>query len=297
LLTELISTLQTTPDFYLAVMVLLGFIVGSFLNVVIYRLPIMMEREWRQQCAELMSPDPGVCASTPAERFNLWSPRSCCPHCGHLIRAVENIPLLSFLLQGGRCRHCQTPISWRYPLVELLASMVSGLAASHFGFAPLALMAAVLGWALIALSFIDLDHYLLPDDITLPLLWAGIALNFSGVLPIGLHDSAGGAILGYVLLWSVYRLFKALTGKEGMGYGDFKLLAALGAWMGWQMIPLIIVLASAVGAVLGIAAIVLVQRDRRKPIPFGPYLACAGWIAMLYGQELTAVYLRWATPL
>ncbi|HTT09162.1 MAG TPA: A24 family peptidase [Gammaproteobacteria bacterium] len=279
-------------------MVLLGLIVGSFLNVVIHRLPVMMEREWRQQCAELMGQDTAAKpAVTAAEHFNLWSPRSRCPHCGHLIRAIENIPLLSFLWQRGRCRHCHARISWRYPLVELLAGIVGGVAASHFGFGVPALACAVMGWTLIALAFIDLDHYLLPDDITLSMLWLGIALNFTGLLPVGLYDSVGGAILGYVSLWSVYWLFKIVTGREGMGYGDFKLLAALGAWMGWKLLPLVIVLASAVGAVLGIAAIVLVQRDRRKPIPFGPYLACAGWIAMLYGQELTAAYLQWAMPL
>ena len=278
-------------------MVLLGFIVGSFLNVVIYRLPVMMEREWRQQCAELMGQDPRTRPATTTEGFNLWSPRSRCPQCGHLIGAAENIPLLSFLWQRGRCRHCHTPISWRYPLVESLAGVVGGLAAAHFGFGLQALAVAVLGWTLIALCFIDLDHYLLPDDVTLPLLWLGIALNYAGVLPIGLNNSIAGAMLGYISLWSVYWLFKFVTGREGMGYGDFKLLAALGAWMGWQLLPLMIVLASAVGAVFGIAAIVLVQRDRRKPIPFGPYLACAGWIAMLYGQELTAAYMQWVTPL
>ncbi len=296
-------------------MALLGLIIGSFLNVVIHRLPIMMKRDWRRMARDVLEEEGGApgldgasawaflrSASLLSDQIqadaacNLVSPRSRCPQCGHVISTLENIPLLSFLLQGGRCRHCHAPISRRYPVVELLAGVVGGLAAFHFGFGLPALAAAVLGWALIALAFIDLDHYLLPDDITLPVLWLGMALNFVGVLPAGLPASVGGAIAGYVSLWSVYWLFKLVTGKEGMGYGDFKLLAALGAWTGWKLLPLVIVLASAVGAILGIAAIVLVRRDRRKPIPFGPYLACAGWIALLYGQQLTAAYLQWAPP-
>ena len=264
---------------------LLSLFVGSFLNVVIHRLPMMMQRSWRGQCQELLE-----LAQDKHPPFNLNRPRSHCPHCGHPIGALENIPLLSYLLQRGRCRHCAAPISPRYPLVELLTAVMAGITAWHFGFGWQALFAILLTWALIALSFIDIDHQLLPDDITLPLLWLGIGLSLFGVF-VDMQAAIIGAMAGYVSLWVVYWAFKLLTGKEGMGYGDFKLFALFGAWLGWQMLPLIILLASLVGAVFGLAMILLRGRDRQLPIPFGPYLAAAGWIAMLWGEDIMRAYL------
>lgn len=286
---SLLQFLQAHPAAFIAVMVILGLIAGSFLNVVIHRLPIMMERDWHAQCAELTGGSP---APPRTERYDLWQPRSRCPHCAHRIAAWENIPLLSYLIQRGRCTACGQSISPRYPLVELLGGLLSGVAAWHFGFDTAALAAAGLGWALIALCFIDLDHQLLPDAITLPLLWAGLALNLFGVFT-DLQAAVIGAIAGYLSLWSVYWLFKLATGKEGMGYGDFKLLALLGAWMGWQQLPAIIVLSSFVGAAVGIALIVLRNHGRNVPLPFGPYLAAAGWIAFIWGERITAAYWRW----
>ncbi|THF63621.1 prepilin peptidase [Pseudothauera nasutitermitis] len=265
---------------------LLGLFVGSFLNVVIHRLPRMMEREWQAQAAELRGED----APAASERFNLATPRSRCPHCGHLIGALENIPVASYLLQRGRCRHCQAPIGRRYPVVELLSSVLSGYAAWHFGFGLAAAGALLFLWAMIALAFIDLDTQLLPDDITLPLLWLGLAFNLSGTFT-SLPSAVIGAMAGYLALWSVYWLFKLLTGKEGMGYGDFKLLAAIGAWLGWQQLPLTILFSSLVGAVIGIALIVFARHGRGTPIPFGPYLAAAGVLALFWGESITRFYL------
>lgn len=266
---------------------LLGLCVGSFLNVVIHRLPRMMEREWQAQCAELR----GEPASTADERFNLATPRSRCPHCGHLIGALENIPLISYLLiLKGRCSGCQAPISPRYPLVELITGLASAYTAWHFGPSLQAAGALLLLWALISLAAIDFDTQLLPDAITLPLLWGGLAFNLTGTYT-DLASAVVGAMAGYLALWSVYWLFKLATGKEGMGYGDFKLLAALGAWLGWQMLPTIILLSSIVGAIVGIALIVLTRRGRNVPIPFGPYLAAAGVIALFWGPALTRGYL------
>jgi leader peptidase (prepilin peptidase)/N-methyltransferase len=263
----------------------LGLMVGSFLNVVIHRLPIMMEREWAAECAAY--------AGTPAPEnspLSLFAPRSRCPHCGHGITALENIPVLSYLWQRGRCTGCQAKISPRYPLVELLTGILSVLAAWQFGPTAKLVGALLLIWALIALSFIDLDTQLLPDSITLPLLWVGLLFNQWKVF-VPLSVAVGGAICGYLLLWSVFWLFKLVTGKEGMGYGDFKLLAALGAWLGWQMLPAIVLLSSLVGAVVGILLIVLRQHGREVPIPFGPYLAGAGLIALFVGPQLTHWWL------
>ena len=264
---------------------LLGLFVGSFLNVVIHRLPVMMEREWLAEAASLRGE-----STDEQPRFNLATPRSRCPHCGHGISAVENIPVVSYLLLRGRCRHCSGPISPRYPLIELFCAIASGFVALHFGFGLQAAGALIFVWAMIALSFIDLDTQLLPDSITLPLLWLGLLLNVSGTFT-DLQSAVVGAAAGYLSLWTVFWLFKLVTGKEGMGYGDFKLLAAIGAWLGWQILPLTILLSSVVGAVVGIALIVLRQHGREIPIPFGPYLAAAGLLALIWGSSLTSAYL------
>ncbi|MDD2663508.1 MAG: A24 family peptidase [Dechloromonas sp.] len=266
---------------------LLGLCVGSFLNVVIHRLPRMMEREWQAQCAELRGETP----STAEAPLSLSRPRSRCPHCGHPISALENIPLLSYLLiLRGKCSGCGQAISPRYPLVELLSGLLSAYAAWHFGPTLQAAGALLLIWALIALSFIDLDTQLLPDSITLPLLWLGLLFNLMRTYA-DIDGAVIGAMAGYLSLWSIFWLFKLATGKEGMGYGDFKLLAALGAWLGWSMLPVIVLLSSLVGAAAGIALIALARHGRNVPIPFGPYLAAAGIIALFWGQELTRNYL------
>lgn len=273
------------PFLFTTLATLLGLFVGSFLNVVIHRLPRMMEREWHAQAAELRNePVPDQ------ETFNLATPRSRCPHCGHLITALENIPVVSYLLLRGRCRHCNARISRRYPVVEMLTAALSGFAAWHFGFGFAALGALLFLWAMIALAFIDLDTQLLPDSVTLPLLWLGLALNL-GTTYAALPDAVVGAIAGYLSLWSVFWMFKLTTGKEGMGYGDFKLLAAIGAWLGWQMLPLTILFSSLVGAVIGISLIVFARHGRNVPIPFGPYLAAAGVLALFWGDTLTSLYL------
>ncbi len=263
----------------------LGLAVGSFLNVVIHRLPIMMERDWAAQCAELRGEAPPV-----VETLNLSRPRSHCPKCGHMISPLENIPVISWLMLRGRCRACKTPIAVRYPLVELTTAALFAFAAWHFGLTAATLGALIFIAALIALTCIDYDTQLLPDDITLPLLWLGLLCNLFGIYT-DLKSAVIGAMAGYLALWSVYWLFKLVTGKEGMGYGDFKLLAALGAWLGWQMLPLIILLSSLVGAVVGIALMVFAKQGRNVPIPFGPYLAAAGMIAMIWGKPLTQAYL------
>ncbi len=279
------SPLLNEPVAFTSLATLLGLFVGSFLNVVIHRLPKMMERDWHAQAAELRGEE------VPArERFNLATPRSRCPHCGHPISALENIPLISYLLLRGRCRHCSAGISKRYPIVEGFTALLSGFAAWHFGFGPAALGALLFLWALVALAFIDLDTQLLPDDITLPLLWLGLAFNLAQTYT-ELSSAVIGAMAGYLALWSVFWLFKLATGKEGMGYGDFKLLGAIGAWLGWQVLPLTILLSSLVGAVVGIALIVFARHGRNVPIPFGPYLAAAGVIALFWGETLTSRYL------
>jgi leader peptidase (prepilin peptidase)/N-methyltransferase len=286
---SLAQLLAASPAAFTGVVFVLGLLVGSFLNVVIYRLPRMLEADWRGQCQELLAlPEPPA-----GERFNLVVPRSRCPHCSHLIGALENIPVISYLLQRGRCRHCAVPISRRYPAVELLTAVLSAVVAWHFGFGWPAAAALLFTWALLPLTFIDIDHQLLPDAITLPFLWLGLALSLGGVL-VGSEAALIGAIAGYLSLWTVFQLFRLITGKEGMGYGDFKLLAMIGAWLGWQQIPAVILLSSMVGAVVGIGMILFLGRDRRIPIPFGPYLAAAGWIALLWGEDLTRWYLGYA---
>ncbi len=284
----IVELLAGSPLLQVVVASILGLIVGSFLNVVIHRLPEMMMREWRLQCHELQGGTPDEADHEP---FSLSTPRSRCPACGHLITPRENIPLLSYLLLKGRCAGCGKPISLRYPLVETLTALLSALVVWHFGFDWQAAAALLLTWALIPLIFIDLDHQLLPDDITLPLLWLGLGLSLFGIFTDP-RSAILGAMAGYLSLWSVYILFKVATGKEGMGYGDFKLLALFGAWLGWQAIPLIIILSSLTGAVVGITLILLRRHDRGTPIPFGPYLATAGWIALMWGEPITQAYLN-----
>ena len=285
-MTQNLQSIFSDPTVFGIFCAVIGLLVGSFLNVVIHRLPKMMDNDWRAQCAELHDQ-----ATPDTEALSLSVPRSRCPQCGHPITALENIPVISWLVLRGKCSACRAPISSRYPIVEALTSLLSILAAVHFGFGWAAAGALLLIWGLIALTFIDYDTQLLPDSITLALLWAGLLLNLFGTYT-DLQSAVVGAMLGYLSLWSVYWGFKLVTGKEGMGYGDFKLLAALGAWLGWQTLPLIILLSSLVGALLGIALIVLAKRGRNVPIPFGPYLATAGLIALLWGRELTQAYLR-----
>ncbi len=284
----ILDYLEGNLAFFIIFVSILGAMVGSFLNVVIYRLPVMMERQWRQHCTELDNPD---ATEQTHEPFNLAKPDSRCPHCGHKIRAWENIPILSFLFLKGGCSGCGAKISLRYPIIEALTAALSGFAAWQFGVSWETAGALLLTWSLIPLTMIDIDHQLLPDNITLPFLWIGLGLNLFGIYT-DLSSAVIGAMAGYLVLWAVYWGFKLLTGKEGMGYGDFKLLALLGAWMGWQHLPAIILLSSLVGAVIGIGMIVIHGRDRSIPIPFGPYLAIAGLIAFYWGDELTNTYLR-----
>ena len=283
----------------------LGLVIGSFLNVVIYRLPIMLEREWRAQAAEFSSPiDDATAAATWVQEaeapdpLTLSTPRSACPACKAQIKAWQNIPVVSWLLLRGRCASCNAPISKRYPLVELATGLTSAWVAWHFGFGASAACALLITWSLIALTGIDFDHQLLPDGITLPLMWAGLLAAVvvgpiaGSPIPVSARDALIGAASGYGSLWLVFHIFRLITGKEGMGFGDFKLSAALGAWLGWKLLPFVILLSAASGAVIGILLIVLRGRDRAAPMPFGPYLAAAGWIAMMYGDALVSSYLR-----
>ena len=286
--------LQSNPVAFITVLFLLGLIVGSFLNVVIYRLPIMMEQDWRAQCYELLKikDKPN---NHSEEKFNLIKPRSRCPKCGHAISAWENIPVISFIILGGKCKECHQPISRRYPVIEFLTGILTAFTAWHFGYGLQALFAILLTWSLICLSMIDIDRQFLPDDITLPILWLGIICNMFGLFT-HIYASLIGAIAGYGILWLVFHIFKIITGKEGMGYGDFKLLALLGAWLGWQMLPYIILASSFIGAIIGISLILFRSHDKNIPIPFGPYLAIAGWSALIWGSDITAVYWGWASP-
>ena len=283
-----LDILLNFPYFLTAFACLIGLLVGSFLNVVIYRLPIMMQRNWRKECIEYLQID--STESEPQETFNLVFPLSRCPNCNTPIKPYQNIPVISYLFLKGQCATCSNPISSRYPIIEAFTAITSAIVAWHFGDTPQTVFALLLTWSLIALSFIDIDHQLLPDNITLPVLWLGLFLSLFG-LYTDAHNSIIGAIAGYTILWSVYHLFKLATGKEGMGYGDFKLLALFGAWLGWQYLPVIILLSSLVGAMIGISMIIFVKRDHNIPIPFGPYLAAAGWIALLWGNDLNQFYL------
>jgi leader peptidase (prepilin peptidase) / N-methyltransferase len=344
--------LAASPAAFNGACLVLGLVVGSFLNVVIYRLPLMLERQWREQCAEdalaadalmagadrpnstaasrssagptsnaaerpiftprmasaeaatdLAGPTPTVVSPVRPAPFNLVVPRSACPGCGAPIRAIHNIPLLSWLLLRGRCASCGVPISARYPLVEALTGVLSALVAWKFGFGWPAFAALLLTWFLVALTFIDIDHQLLPDDLTLPLLWLGLFLSLwstqaaGSAVPVDTRSSLVGAMAGYVSLWSVYHLFRLLTGKDGMGYGDFKLFAALGAWLGWQMLLPIILIASATGAIVGLSLIALRRQGRSTPIPFGPFLAISGWLMLMFGRPVITGYLGLAAAL
>ena len=296
---SVIELLAASPALFIGTCLVLGLAVGSFLNVVIYRLPVMLERQWRAQCAELSSE--ATAAASAAARFDLIVPRSACPACRAPISVLQNIPVISWVFLRGRCAHCGTRISIRYPLVELLTALLSGAVAWKMGFGGPALAALVFTWFLIALTFIDIDHQLLPDSLTLPLLWLGLTLSLWGPqpgapVPVDIRSSLTGAIVGYVSLWSVYHLFRLLTGKEGMGYGDFKLFAALGAWLGWQMLLPIILIAALVGAVVGIVMITVRQQNRSTPIPFGPFLAASGWLMLMFGHGLVAGYLGLFVP-
>src|SRR5882672_424350 len=304
MLNDLAALYTGNPVVFAGSVFLLGLMIGSFLNVVIYRLPIMLERDWRSQAAELLPSTDNAAASVPPvqavpeQQFTLSTPRSACPSCKAPIRAWQNIPVVSWLLLRGRCASCKTKISIRYPLVELATGLLSAWVAWHFGFGAPAACGLLVTWALIALTGIDIDHQLLPDGITLPLLWAGLLAAVivgpiaGSPIPVSAHDAIIGSACGYVSLWLVFHTFRLITGKEGMGYGDFKLFAALGAWLGWKLLPLVILLSAATGALLGILMIVLRGRDRSAPMPFGPYLAAAGWLALMYGDELVNSYLR-----
>jgi leader peptidase (prepilin peptidase) / N-methyltransferase len=285
---ELAFLLSNNASALVFLCTVLGLLVGSFLNVVIYRVPIMMERGWRCDCKEFLELE---IDKADREPFNLVFPHSRCPHCQTPIKPYQNIPVISYLFLRGKCAQCQGGISIRYPLIEAFTGLCSAIVALHFGYGIALVCALVLTWALIALSFIDIDKQLLPDSIVLPLLWLGLLMSLYPVF-IEAEKSIMGAVVGYLSLWSVYHLFKIVTGKEGMGYGDFKLLALLGAWMGWQFIPMIILLSSLVGAVIGIAMILFAGRDHHIPIPFGPYLAAAGWLAFLWGKEILAFYFQ-----
>lgn len=302
----LLELLRENPWLLTTVTAIFSLLVGSFLNVAIYRLPIMLQRGWRNDCREFLALDaPSATGqggnsdsaeTTGTEKaFNLWGPASHCPHCQHQITALENIPIVSYLVLRGRCSNCKAAISARYPLIELLTAVLSVAVIAHFGATVQGGAALLLTWLLITLSFIDIDHQLLPDNLTLPWLWVGMLLSLFAVFSTPV-DSIIGALAGYLSLWAVYQLFKLATGKEGMGYGDFKLLALFGAWLGWQVLPVIILLSSVVGAILGGGIMLVRGQDRSIPIPFGPYLAIAGWVALLWGDPIIAAWLRWTSP-
>ena len=284
-----------SPLLFIAVVFAFCLVIGSFLNVVIYRLPIMMERDWREQCEEFSKSPPVL--DIPEERFDLVVPRSRCPSCGHLIKAWQNIPVISYLILGGRCANCKESISARYPVVEMMTAVLAAVCAWRFGVGWEALMAIVLTLMLVPVAMIDADTQLIPDSIVLPLMWVGLAMSLfhpmdgADTLFIAPRDAIIGAMAGYLSLWSVYQLFKLVTGKEGMGYGDFKLLAALGAWLGWQHLHIIILMSAVVGAIVGLAMMAFRNHGRSVPIPFGPYLAAAGWITMLWGRDIWNLYL------
>ena len=287
---EMLQTLESTPALFYATVVVLGLVIGSFLNVVIHRLPVILKNTWSRQCQELLGPE-HVDDHAASRPYNLLMPASHCPACGHRIRAIENIPVASYLFLRGRCAACRTRIPARYPLIEIATASLSFITAVHFGVTQQTAAALAFTWMIIPLCMIDYDEQLLPDCITLPLLWAGLAASLAGIF-IDSRESIIGAISGYLCLWAIYHLFKLATGKEGMGYGDFKLLAAIGAWVGWQALPVVILFSSVVGAATGILLIAFKSRNRGQPIPFGPFLASAGWITLLWGQDILDLYLH-----
>lgn len=284
----LFSILQSSPLLLTSIIFVTGLMVGSFLNVVIYRLPVMMQRGWKKECLEYLEQKQPEDDNEP---FNLTLPLSRCPGCNTAVKPYQNIPVISYLFLKGKCAKCKTHISLRYPLIESFTGIISAVVAWHFGYSLEMLFALLLTWSLIALSFIDIDHQLLPDSINFPLLWFGLFLSLFSIYTDP-SSSIIGALAGYLSLWTVYQGFKIVTGKEGMGYGDFKLLAVFGAWLGWQYLPLIILLSSLVGAIIGISMVIFVKKDKNIPIPFGPYLAVAGWIALLWGDKINALYLN-----
>jgi len=286
---EILQVFESTPWLFYTTVLLLGLCVGSFLNVVICRLPAMLERDWRIQCHDYLELDDAK-IDDQLQYLTLSKPDSTCPHCGHKIRAWENIPVLSYLFLKGKCSSCSSTISFRYPAIELLTGVLSVVVALQFGISLATFGALLLTWTLIALTLIDYDKQLLPDDLTLPLLWLGLFFSFFDVFT-NTQSSLVGAMLGYMILWSVFHIFKMVTGKEGMGFGDFKLLAALGAWLGWELLPQIILMSSLVGAITGIFMLITGLTKRQQPIPFGPYLAAAGWIALIWGHDINRLYL------
>ncbi|OZG70509.1 prepilin peptidase [Hahella sp. CCB-MM4] len=288
---SIFTQLNQNPALLYFTVVIFGLTVGSFFNVVIFRMPKILEQEWRAQCAELMEQElPG-----DQPKITLSTPASTCPKCGHRIKPWENIPVVSYLALGGKCSACKTRISMRYPIIEVITAILATVVVCQFELSWIGLAAIAFSWALLVLSMIDFDTQLLPDIITLPLLWVGLLVNTQGFFT-SLEEAVWGAVLGYMALWSVYHLFKLITGKEGMGFGDFKLLGALGAWLGWKMLPLIILLSSLVGAIVGLLLIAVMGRDKNIPIPFGPYLAAAGWIAMMWGDDIVSGYLNLLNP-
>ncbi len=290
---EWLEFLKAQQTFFLVCVGVLGLLIGSFLNVLIWRLPKMLQREWASQCHTYLQDHgesiPGLTVFSQQEPLNLITPRSHCPHCKHPIGILENIPVLSFLFLRGKCLSCHQPISWRYPLIEILTAFFSIITAYYFGLSWQTLAALLLTWALLAMAIIDLDHQLLPDDITLPMLWLGLLLNIQSMFT-SLTSAIIGVIAGYLFLWSVYWLFKLITHKEGMGYGDFKLLAMLGGWLGWQALPKIVLLSSLAGAIVGITLILVKRHKRSDPLPFGPFLALAGWVTLIWGDKLSTLY-------
>ena len=286
----LIELLQASVPYYVAFLIIIGLMVGSFLNVIIHRLPIMMERQWQAQGEAILHPER---EPEPLPTYNLMTPASTCPSCQHKIRPWENIPVVSYLFLRGQCACCKTSISLRYPALEIITAMLTVVIGLTWGVTLQTVAFCLFGWALLVLTVIDYDTQLLPDDITLPLLWAGLIVN-SFELVVTLDQSLWGAIAGYLSLWSVYWVFKLITGKEGMGYGDFKLLAALGAWLGWMKLPLIILLSSFVGTIAAVLLILTKRQERSNPIPFGPYLAIAGFIALIWGDQLIQLYLNFS---
>jgi len=279
---------QSSPELLTVLVLIIGLLVGSFLNVVIYRLPVMMDIGWKKECKDFLEIEDTESNNEP---FNLMVPLSRCPSCNTAIKPHQNIPVFSYLFLKGKCSNCKTHIALRYPLIEAFTGITSAIVACHFGYTVEMGFALLLTWCLITLSFIDIDHQLLPDSITLPMLWLGLFLSLFSVYT-DTYSSIIGAIAGYLSLWTVYQLFKLATGKEGMGFGDFKLLSLFGAWLGWEYLPLIILLSSLVGAVIGVFMIIFIKKDRNIPIPFGPYLAAAGWLALLWGDKINALYLN-----
>jgi len=287
---ELMNALRGNPTFFLIVVGLFSLLIGSFLNAAIYRIPIMLQQSWREECEELFGGDNKPRNSK--EKFNLWVPRSQCPTCGHMITALENIPVLSYLFLRGKCSSCKTHISIQYPILELLTALISVFVAWKVGFGWQTLAALVFTWTLITLSMIDAKTMLLPDNLTLPLMWLGIAVNYYGFFA-DLQSSVLGAMFGYLSLWSLFQVFKLITGKEGMGYGDFKILAAIGAWGGWQILPFTVFVASTLGAIIGIILIVIQRNKESQPVPFGPWLALAGFIGFIWRDEVIDIMGRY----